>query len=114
VEGTVIVALLSPFGGQLVLRHGSFELVLYWSTAGRVHHPDDLHWVFFYSDIEHEVGPVTSSNRFTVSYNIYGCHKPESVMTTKIARTRRMKTRRNVRQTKPWWQKAETNLFRFA
>ena len=71
--GTLVIALPSPFeGGQLILRHGSFEHVVDWSTPGRIDHPDGLHWVFFYSDIEHEVRPVTSGYRLTVSYNIYG------------------------------------------
>lgn len=75
--GTLVIALPSPFeGGHLILRHGSFENVIDWSTLGRGDRPDDLHWVFFYSDIEHEVRPVTSGYRLTVSYNVYGYRVP--------------------------------------
>jgi len=39
-----------------------------WSYSGRDDHPHDLHWVFFYADIEREVLPVTTGYRLTVSF----------------------------------------------
>ena len=71
--GTLVVAFPSAFeGGEFVLRKSGGETVLDWSTAGRAAHSNELHWVFFYSDIEHEILPVKTGYRVTISYNIYG------------------------------------------
>jgi hypothetical protein len=70
--GTLVIAFPTPFeGGEFVLRKCGGEKILDWSTLGRAAHPDDLHWVFFYSDIHHEILPVKSGYRVTVSYNVY-------------------------------------------
>jgi hypothetical protein len=75
--GTLVVALPTAFeGGEFVLRHGAMEHVLDWSVEGRGAHADELHWVFFYSDVKHEIKPVKSGYRITISYNIYGHPKP--------------------------------------
>ena len=71
--GTLVIAFPIPFeGGEFILRKSGGQTVLDWSTVGRAAHPDELHWVFFYSDIEHEILPVKSGYRVTISYNIYG------------------------------------------
>jgi hypothetical protein len=74
--GTLVVALPSHFeGGEFVLRKSGKEMAFDWSTSGRKDHPHDLHWVFFYADIEHEIMPVKSGYRLTVSYHIFGVRK---------------------------------------
>ena len=47
-----------------------------WTVEGRGEHADELHWVFFYSDVEHEIKPVKSGYRITISYNVYGIPRP--------------------------------------
>ena len=75
--GTLVVALPSPFeGGEFILRKSEAETRFDWSTSGRKDHPNDLHWVFFYSDIEHEILPVKTGYRLTVSYHIFGNPEP--------------------------------------
>lgn len=75
--GTLVVALPSPFeGGEFILRKSGEEMTFDWSTSGRKDHPHDLLWVFFYADIEHEVLPVKSGYRLTVSYHIFAARKP--------------------------------------
>jgi len=75
--GTLVVTLPTVFeGGEFILRHGSMEHVLDWSVNGRGEHANEFHWVFFYADVEHEVRPVKSGYRITISYDIHGTHKP--------------------------------------
>jgi len=52
------------------------EHVMDWSINGRGEHANELHWVFFYADVEHEVSPVKSGYRITISYDIHGTHNP--------------------------------------
>ncbi len=52
------------------------EHVLDWSIHGRGEYANELHWIFFYSDVEHEINPVRNGYRITISYNIYGHHRP--------------------------------------
>ena len=71
--GTLVVALPSHFeGGEFILRKSGEETTFDWSTSGRKDHPRDLHWIFFYADIEHEILPVKAGYRLTVSYHIFG------------------------------------------
>ena len=75
--GTLVIVLPTIFeGGEFVLRHGPTEHVLDCTVEGRGEHADELHWVFFYSDVEHEIKPVKSGYRITISYNIYGVPGP--------------------------------------
>ena len=77
--GTLVVALPSHFeGGEFILRKSGEEMSLDWSTLGRKDHPHDLHWVFFYADVEHEILPVKTGYRLTVSYHIFGVRKPST------------------------------------
>jgi len=76
--GTLVVALPSPFeGGEFILRKSGEEATFDWSTSGRKDHPHDLHWIFFYADIEHEILPVKTGYRVTVSYHIFGSRETE-------------------------------------
>ena len=74
--GTLVIALPTAFeGGEFTLRHESTEHVLDWSINGRGEYVNELHWIFFYSDVEHEINPVKNGYRITISYNIYGNRK---------------------------------------
>ncbi len=52
-----------------------------WSSS-----PKTTQWAAFYSDVEHEVFPVTSGHRFTLTYNLYHtlptCHPASLNITT--------------------------------
>ena len=80
--GTLVIALPTTFeGGEFTLRHGSTEHVLDWSINCRGKYANELHWIFFYSDVEHEINPVKNGYRITISYNIYGLRKRYRDMT---------------------------------
>ena len=69
--GSLVVCLPSRFsGGQLVTRHGGKKICYDWSSA-----PDDPpcnpEWAAFYSDVEHEILPVTEGHRVTMTFNLY-------------------------------------------
>src|SRR5258708_33188816 len=82
--GTLVVALPSDFeGGKFILRKSGGEMTFDWSTSGRKDHPCDLHWVFFYADIEHEVLPVKTGYRLTVSCHIFGVRKSSKMTKSK-------------------------------
>ncbi|EJD46054.1 hypothetical protein AURDEDRAFT_87240 [Auricularia subglabra TFB-10046 SS5] len=57
-------------GGALILRHDGHEVVHDASQAAYTA-PDQVSWVAFYSDVEHEVLPITSGHRVTLTYNLY-------------------------------------------
>lgn len=55
-----------------MLRPWRTEINVDWSTDGRsALCKTALPWVFFYSDTDHEVMPVTSGHRVTIAYDIY-------------------------------------------
>ena len=69
--GSLVVVLPAPHdGGELVLRHAGEE----WTfdatelLGGRT---DAIAYVAFFSDVEHEVLPVHSGYRVTLTYNLY-------------------------------------------
>ena len=69
--GSLVVCLPTQFsGGALVARHDNQEVVFDWSSL-----PDDplsvIYWAAFFSDVEHEILPVTSGHRLTLNYNLY-------------------------------------------
>ncbi len=65
--GSLVVSLPSQFtGGALVTRHQGHTMTFDWSST-----PTTTQWAAFYSDVEHEVLPVTSGHRFTLTYNLY-------------------------------------------
>ncbi|EJD46042.1 hypothetical protein AURDEDRAFT_113761 [Auricularia subglabra TFB-10046 SS5] len=57
-------------GGALVLRHDGNE-VKHDASSAPYSSQDQVSWVAFYSDVEHEVLPVTSGHRVTITYNLY-------------------------------------------
>ena len=64
--GSLVVCLPSEFtGGALVTRHQGHEVTFDWSSS------TTTHWAAFFSDVEHEVLPVTSGHRITLTYNLY-------------------------------------------
>ncbi|KAF8495736.1 hypothetical protein F5888DRAFT_1615515 [Russula emetica] len=67
----VIVFPASHEGGVLLLRHRGKEWTF---DSGRDHTAErqpSIHYVAFFSDIEHEVTPVISGHRVTLTYNLY-------------------------------------------
>ena len=65
--GSLVVCLPSQFtGGALVTRHQDRQVTFDWSLS-----PNATHWASFFSDVEHEVLPVTSGHRVTLTYNLY-------------------------------------------
>ena len=72
--GSLVVSLPSQFeGGALVTRHQGRDVRFDWSSSSTT-----AQWAAFYSDVEHEVLPVTNGHRFTLTYNLYltlpSCH----------------------------------------
>ena len=69
--GSLVVCLPTQFsGGELVVRHQKKEIKYDWSSLGS--DPlNSLCWAAFFSDIEHEVLPVTEGYRVTLTYNLY-------------------------------------------
>ena len=64
--GSLVVCLPSKFtGGALVTRHQGRQVTFDWSSSTATQ------WAAFYSDVEHEVLPVTSGHRITLTYNLY-------------------------------------------
>ena len=71
--GSLVVCLPTQFqGGALVARHRGEQVVYDWSSP-----PEDpvqkIQWAAFFSDIEHEILPVTEGYRVTLTYNLYNC-----------------------------------------
>ena len=65
--GSLVVCLPSQFtGGALVTRHQDHQGTFDWSSS-----PNATHWASFFSDVEHEVLPVTSGHQVTLTYNLY-------------------------------------------
>ncbi|TFK82422.1 hypothetical protein K466DRAFT_568440 [Polyporus arcularius HHB13444] len=69
--GSLVVVFPTPHsGGTLVLRHHEHEWTFDSATllAGT---PNRIAYAAFFSDVEHEVTPVTSGHRITITYNLY-------------------------------------------
>ena len=70
--GSLVVVFPTPHeGGALFLRHRGHEWIF---DSGEVLAAEDqpsIGYVAFFSDIEHEVAPVTSGYRITLTYNLY-------------------------------------------
>ena len=69
--GSLVVCLPTQFsGGELVTCHNEHTVKFDWSSP-----PDNprktASWAVFYSDVEHEVLPVTQGHRITLTYNLY-------------------------------------------
>ena len=69
--GSLVICLPSFFrGGQLVTKHGGKKISFDWSATSD-YPPCKLKWAAFYSDVEHEILPVTEGHRVTMTFNLY-------------------------------------------
>ena len=70
--GSLVICLPSFFrGGQLITKHGGKKISFDWSATSD-YPPCKLKWAAFYSDVEHEILPVTEGHRVTMTFNLYG------------------------------------------
>ena len=80
--GSLVVCLPSQFsGGALLTRHRGVETVFDWSSPLEDRPAGQsvlLQWAAFFSDVEHEVLPVTAGYRVTLTYNLYYDRPPAS------------------------------------
>lgn len=77
IASLVIVLPTIHRGGTLILRHNGEEETFDTSRVSfEADSPREIHWMTFYSDIEHEILPVESGYRVTLTYNIYTVPKP--------------------------------------
>ena len=69
--GSLVICLPSFFhGGQLVTQHRGKRISFDWSATSD--YPFyKLKWAAFYSDVEHEILPVTEGHRVTMTFNLY-------------------------------------------
>ena len=69
--GSLVVCLPTQFsGGELVIRHHGRTVKFDWSSP--LDNPSKTtSWAVFFSDVEHEVLPVTDGHRITLTYNLY-------------------------------------------
>ncbi|KAK0466765.1 uncharacterized protein EV420DRAFT_1505223 [Desarmillaria tabescens] len=76
-------------GGGLALRSHGKEWVFDASSllANSTTENPEIAYVAFYSDVEHEVFPVTSGSRVTLTYNLYQEQDTHTEMTFKDTRT---------------------------
>ena len=58
-------------GGALLLRHRGHEWIFDSGQALAAKDTPSIGYAAFFSDIEHEVAPVTSGHRITLTYNLY-------------------------------------------
>ena len=68
--GSLVIVFPTPHdGGALVLRHNSKE----WSfdSGKEIGDTKNIGYIAFFSDVEHEVAPVKSGYRVTLTYNLY-------------------------------------------
>ena len=56
-------------GGELIVRHNKQEIKYDWSSTASGT-SSTLHWAAFFSDVEHEVLPVSEGYRVTLTYNL--------------------------------------------
>ena len=83
--GSLVVCLPSQFtGGSLVTRHQDQEVTYDWSspTSDPV-----IQWAAFFSDVEHEILPVTNGYRVTLTYNLYHCDQLNPVPSLNVTTT---------------------------
>ena len=69
----MLIGLPTAFaGGDLRVSHDGEEIIIDWSDAEKkFKKTSTLPWVFFFSDVEHEVYPVKSGVRLTIAYDVY-------------------------------------------
>jgi hypothetical protein len=70
--GSIVVVLPTVHeGGSLIIRHNGKEWTFDSSKAVNTESTPHAAFVAFFSDVEHEVMPVTSGYRVTLTYNLY-------------------------------------------
>jgi hypothetical protein len=71
--GSLVIVFPSPHeGGTLLLRHHGQEWIFDSGEAlATAEDRPSIGYVAFFSDIEHEITPVTSGHRITLTYNLY-------------------------------------------
>ena len=72
--GSLVVCFPTQFtGGVLAARHQGQEVTFDWSMLCSSQFPctPHVHWAAFFSDVEHEILPVTNGYRITLTYNLY-------------------------------------------
>jgi len=66
--GSLVVCLPVNFeGGDLLVRKGGHEIRKKWQTLSE----NKIQWIAFYGDCEHEILPVISGYRVTLTYRLY-------------------------------------------
>ena len=79
--GTLVVGLpIAHEGGAFVVDDGRDEQVFDWSGKAE---PMTVRWVALYSDVDHEIRPVTSGARVTLVYSLHHTDKPREDVTWK-------------------------------
>jgi hypothetical protein len=70
--GSLVIIFPTPHkGGALILRHRDHEGIFDSGRALAAEEKPSIGYVAFFSDIEHEVSPVISGHRVTLTYNLY-------------------------------------------
>jgi hypothetical protein len=70
--GSLVVVFPTPHeGGALFLRHHGHEWIFDSAQALAAVGQPAIGYVAFFGDVEHEVAPVTSGHRITLTYNLY-------------------------------------------
>jgi 2OG-Fe(II) oxygenase superfamily len=70
--GSLVIVFPTPHeGGALLLRHRGQEWIFDSGRELAAKDKPSIGYVVFFSDIEHEVSPVTSGHRVTLTYNLY-------------------------------------------
>jgi catechol 2,3-dioxygenase-like lactoylglutathione lyase family enzyme len=70
--GSLVMVFPTPHeGGALHLRHRGQEWIFDSGKVLAAEGEPSIGYVTFFSDIEHEVAPVTSGHRITLTYNLY-------------------------------------------
>ncbi|KAH8078414.1 hypothetical protein BXZ70DRAFT_961687 [Cristinia sonorae] len=70
--GSLVVVFPTPHqGGALIMRDKGKEWTFDSAEAIKKHQGPCIGYIAFYSDVEHEVTPVTSGYRVTLTYNLY-------------------------------------------
>jgi hypothetical protein len=85
--GSLVIAFPTPHeGGALVFRHAEKEWTLdSGALLGKQTSPH-IAYATFFSDVEHEVLPVVSGHRVTITYNLYwGQASSPNIQTTELA-----------------------------
>jgi hypothetical protein len=70
--GSLVLVFPTPHeGGALLVRHRGTEWTFDSATELSAAPPSSIGYAAFFSDVEHEVAPVLSGHRITLTYNLY-------------------------------------------